>query len=187
LHAQSPILFTAPRRVAHALERLPARLDHSRLDAIILRPSTPALLSATIAALAVGGLVLVASATRIGTAPGNGEKIFDAPGCQPNAYDGPGPEAHYLMHRDCPTPTPVIVAHTSYAGGVWRVAWDGSRSFDPVGGRLVRYAWSVGAGPQRLGARISVRYARPGLYSVKLYVTDDSGSTGTAQAAVRLG
>ena len=152
-----------------------------------MRPSIPAVLSAIIAATGVGGLVLVASATRAGTAPGNGEKVFDAPGCQPNQYDGPGSRPHYLLHRNCPTPTPVIVAHTLYAGGAWRVTWDGSRSFDPVGGRLVRYAWSVGAGPQRLGPRISVLYARPGLYSVELYVTDDSGSTGTARATVRLG
>lgn len=151
-----------------------------------MRPSLPVLLSATIAAAGVGGLILVAAATQAGSAPGNGEKTFDAPGCQPNEYDGPGPKPHYLLHRDCPNPTPVVVAHTSYRGDAWRVTWDGSRSFDPVGGRLVRYEWSVGPGPRKVGRRIDVAYAHPGLHTVELYVTDDSGATGTALATVSL-
>ena len=151
------------------------------------RSSIPALLSATIAAVGIGGALIVASATSAGSAPGNGEKVFDAPGCQPNEYDGPGHVPHYLLNRDCATPTPVIVAHSTYADGVWHVTWDGSRSFDPVGGRLLRYAWSTGTGPQMIGPRISVLYTRPGVYSVELYVTDDSGSTGTAHETVRLG
>ena len=104
-----------------------------------MRLSIPALLSITIAAVSVGGLLVVASATRVGTAPGNGEQTFDAPGCQPNTYDGPGRVPHYLRNRNCPTPTPVILVHSTYAGGAWHVTWDGSRSFDPVGGRLIRY------------------------------------------------
>lgn len=156
-------------------------------DATVLRPSIPALLSATIAAVGVGGLVVVASATNTGTAPGNGEKVFDAPGCQPNQYDGPSRVPHYLLNRNCPTPTPVIVAHSTHAHGVWHVIWDGSRSFDPVGGRLVKFRWSAGPGTRLVGQRISVRYTHPGVYRVVLYVTDDSGSTGTARETVRLG
>jgi len=153
------------------------------------RPSIPALLSATIAAVGVGGVVVVAKATRAGTAPGNGEKVFDAPGCQRNEYDGPGPVAHYLLNRDCPTPMPVIVAHSTYAAGVWHVTWDGSRSFDPVGRKLVRYEWRIGRdrGQRLIGQRISVLYTHPGVYGVVLYVTDDNGSTGTAREAVQLG
>lgn len=161
-------------------------LSPSRPDDAALRPSIPALLSATIAAVGVGGVGVVAKAISAGSAPGNGEKVFDAPGCEPNEYDGPGRVPHYLRNRDCPTPTPVILAHIKYAGGSWHVTWDGSRSFDPVGGRLVRYAWSTGKGPQLIGPRISVLYSRPGVYSVELYVTDDSGSTGTAHETVRL-
>jgi PKD domain len=158
-----------------------------RQDVITLRLSIPKLLSATIAAVGVGGVLVVASATKAGTAPGNGEKTFDAPGCQRNEYDGPGLKPHYLMHRNCPTPTPVIVVHSTYTAGAWRVTWDGSRSFDPVGGRLVGYEWSVGEGPRLSGRTISVLYRHPGVYAVILYVTDDSGSTGTAHEAVRLG
>ena len=154
------------------------------------RPSIPALLSATIAAVGIGGVVVVAKDTRAGTAPGNGEKVFDAPGCQRDEYDGPGPQvAHYLLNRDCPTPTPVIVAHSRYADGVWHVTWDGSRSFDPVGGKLVRYEWRIGRGrgPRLIGQKVSVIYTRPGVYGVVLFVTDDSGSTGTAHETIRLG
>lgn len=139
-----------------------------------------------IAAVGVVGLVLVASQTNVGTAPGNGEQVFDAPGCLPNRYDGPGRTPHYRLNRNCPTPTPVILWHASRAGGAWLVSWDGSRSFDPMGGRLVGYSWDVGKGLRRAGRRITVRYARPGLYRVVLYVTDDSGLTGTATEAVRL-
>jgi hypothetical protein len=152
------------------------------------RPSIPALLSATIVAVGIGGVVVVASATKAGRAPGNGEKVFDAPGCEPNEYDGPGLIPHYLLNRDCPTPTVVIVTHSTYADGVWHVTWGGSRSFDPVGGRLLRYEWSIGGAPRRLiGRTVSVLYRHPGVYSVVLYVTDDSGSTGTAREAVQLG
>jgi PKD domain-containing protein len=152
-----------------------------------LRPSIPALLSATIAAVSVGGVIATASTTGAGTAPGNGEQAFDAPGCEPIAYDGPGRAAHYLLDRDCATPTPVILVRSSYQRGAWRVTWDGSRSFDPVGNQLVSYAWSVGPGPQRIGPRISMRYTRPGVHTVELYVTDESGSTGAAIETVRVG
>lgn len=152
----------------------------------VVRLSIPTLLSATIAAAGIGGLIFLATTTAAGRAPGNGEKTFDAPGCQPNAYDGPGSKPHYLLHRDCPNPTPVVVAHAYHQGDAWRVTWDGSRSFDPVGGRLVRYEWSVGPGPRKIGDRITVTYSRPGLHIVELYVTDDGGATGTVLAAVRL-
>lgn len=131
-------------------------------------------------------MFVVASATKAGTAPGNGEKTFDAPGCQPNRYDGPGRVPHYLLNRDCPRPTAVILVHSSYEAGAWHVTWDGSRSFDSVGGRLITYEWSIGAGPRLVGQRVSALYAHPGVYDAVLYVTDDSDSLGTAKYAVRL-
>ena len=151
------------------------------------RPSIPALLSATIAAVGISGVVVVASATKAGRAPGNGEKVFDAPGCEPNEYDGPSRVSHYLLNRDCPRPTAVILIHSLYENGAWHVTWDGSRSFDPVGGRLVRYEWNIGEGPRLIGQKISVLYAHPGVYGVVLQVTDDSGSTESARQTVRLG
>jgi hypothetical protein len=151
------------------------------------RPSIPALLSATITAVGIGAVVVVASATRAGSAPGNGERVFDAPGCQRNEYDGPGPVARYLLNRDCPRPIAVILAHSSYTDGAWHVTWDGSRSFDPVGGRLVRYEWRIGRGPRLIGQKVKVPYAHPGVYGVVLQVTDDSGSAGLAKQTVRLG
>jgi hypothetical protein len=144
------------------------------------------MLSATIAAVGVGGVVVIASATKAGSAPGDGEKVFDAPGCQPNEYDGPGLVPHYLLNRDCPGPTAIILVHSSYKNGAWHVTWDGSRSFDPVGERLVRYEWSLGTGQRLKGQKISVLYRHPGLYSVVLYVINADESLRTAKGTVRL-
>ncbi len=151
-----------------------------------MRPSIPVLLSLAVAAVGVAGVIAVAVATNSGTAPGNGQNVFDAPGCRPRSYAGPSRRGHYLLNRNCPTPTAVVVQRTSRAGRAWRVTWDGTRSFDPIGGRLVSYSWSVEGSPQRPGRRLSVLYDRPGPHSVVLYVTDDSGLTGTATGTVTL-
>ncbi len=151
-----------------------------------MRPTIPLLLSFAIAAVGVVGVIAVAVATDTGTAPGSGQKFFDAPGCLPKSYAGPGSAGSYLLNRNCPTPTAVIVHRTARVNGAWRVTWDGSRSFDPIGGRLVRYAWSVEGSPPRPGQELSVLYDRPGPRSVVLYVTDDSGLTGTATGMVTL-
>jgi hypothetical protein len=148
-----------------------------------MRPSIFPLLCATIA---VGGVGLVASATNAGTAPGSGEKTFDAPGCQPNEYDGPGRIPRYPVNRDCPRPTAVILAYPSYRAGTWQVKWDGSRSFAPVGGRLAKYQWITGSGPRSIGKVISVSYTHPGVHDVVLYVTEEGGLTGEAKSTVRL-
>jgi hypothetical protein len=151
-----------------------------------MRLPIPVLLSIAIAAVGAFGLVLVALATDAGTAPGNGQQTFDAPGCLPRAYAGPGHKGHYLLNRNCPTPTAVILRHVSRDGRAWRVSWDGSRSFDPMGGRLVSYAWSFDGGPQRNGRRVSIHFRRAGVHTVALYVTDDSGLTGAEQQSLVL-
>lgn len=152
----------------------------------VLRPSLSVLLSFAIAAVGVAGVIVVAAATDAGTAPGSGQKVFDAPGCLPRSYAGPGRAGRYLLNRNCPTPTAVIFSRTARVADAWRVVWDGSRSFDPIGGRLVHYAWSVEGGPPRSGPRLAVRYDRPGVHSVVLHVTDDSGLVGTAAGTVEL-
>jgi hypothetical protein len=137
------------------------------------------LLSLILVALALAGTVAVALATDGGSAPGSGQKTFDAPGCLPRAYHGPGPRGRYLLNRNCPTPTPVLVAETIGRGARgWLVELDASKSFDPMGGRLLDFAWALGPGPQRHGRRIRVEF-RPGAHSVVLHVTNDSGLTGT--------
>lgn len=151
-----------------------------------MRLPIPVLLSIAIAAVGAFGLALVAWATDGGTAPGNGQQTFDAPGCLPRAYAGPGHKGHYVLNRNCPTPTAVILRHVSRDGRAWRVSWDGSRSFDPIGGRLVGFAWSFDGGPQRDGRRISTRFHGAGVHTVVLSVTDDSGLTGTERQSLVL-
>jgi len=137
------------------------------------------LLSLVLVALALAGTVAVAVATDAGSAPASGQKTFDAPGCLPRAYDGPGRGGRYLLNRNCPTPTPVLVTKIiDRGGGGWLVELDASRSFDPMGGRLVDFAWALGPGPQRHGRRIRVDL-RPGTHPIVLHVTNDSGLTGT--------
>ncbi len=151
-----------------------------------MRLSIPVLLSFAVAAVGVVGVIVVAAATDAGSAPGSGQKFFDAPGCRPKSYAGPGRNGHYLLNRNCPRPTAVVLHDTSRVGDAWRVTWDGTRSFDPIGGRLVSYAWSVEDGPRRPGRRLSVLYDRPGPHSVVLYVIDDSGLLGTSTGTVTL-
>jgi hypothetical protein len=151
-----------------------------------MKVSIPVLLSIVIAVVGVAGAGLVALATDAGTAPGNGQQVFDAPGCLPGAYAGPGRQDRYLVNRDCPTPAPVILRQVSRDRSGWRVTWDGSRSFDPMGGELVGFAWSFDGGPQHRGRKVSTRYPSPGVHTVVLYVTDDSGLTGTERQTLVL-
>lgn len=131
-----------------------------------------------LAAVAIAGTLAVALLTDAGRAPASGQKTFDAPGCLPRAYHGPGPRDRYLLNRNCPTPTPVLVAETIGRGARgWLVELDASKSFDPMGGRLVDFAWALGPGPQRHGRKIRVDF-RPGAHPVTLYVTNDNGLTG---------
>lgn len=144
------------------------------------------LLSLVLVALALAGTVAVAVTTDAGSAPGSGQKTFDAPGCLPRAYHGPGPHDRYLLNRNCPTPTPVLIAETLGRGAHgWLVALDAGESFDPMGGRLVDFAWALGPGPQRHGKRIRVDF-RPGTHPVVLHVTNDSGLTGTVVKEVSI-
>jgi hypothetical protein len=142
--------------------------------------------TAAIAAVGVAGLLALALATGTGSAPGSGQKVFDAPGCLPKSYDGPGHAPHYMLNRNCPTPQPVIVHAVTPKGDGWLVSWDGSRSYDPMGGKLVDYEWKFDDALTRHGAETSVFFPRPGPHSVVLYVTNDSKLTGTARQIVRV-
>jgi len=139
-----------------------------------------------LAAVAIVGTLTVALLTDAGHAPGSGQKTFDAPGCLPRAYHGPSSRDRYLLNRNCPTPTPVLVAETIGRGTRgWLVELDASKSFDPMGGRLTDFAWALGPGPQRHARRIRVEF-RPGAHPVVLHVTNDSGLTGTLAEEVSI-
>jgi PKD repeat protein len=68
------------------------------------------------------------------------------------------------------------------------VKFDGGGSVD-WDGRLVGYRWDFGDGATAEGAQAVHRFAEPGVYDVRLAVTDDSRSrcaTGTSVAQVRV-
>jgi hypothetical protein len=142
------------------------------------------MLSTVIALLGGGGAIAVVSAVGGGRAPGNGQQVYDAPGCGRPEYDGPSPTGRPLLLRSCPRPTAVIVAHTVADHGAWRVLYDGSRSFDPVGGKIIKYQWLTDSGQLEGGPRIAIRYFKPGLHYVELRLTDDGGTLGTAVQTV---
>jgi len=150
-----------------------------------VRFSIPVILTVVIAAAGVVALVAIAVETSAGGAPGNGQQVFDSPGCLPGRYHGPGGKAHFSLNRGCPTPTAVVVSDVYRRAGGWVVRWDGAKSFDPVGGRLVDFKWKVGSN-LRQGRTIRTFYRRPGTHRALLYVTDGSGMTGTATKEVVL-
>ncbi|WP_222184728.1 PKD domain-containing protein [Geminicoccus harenae] len=63
------------------------------------------------------------------------------------------------------------------------VRFDGRGSVD-WDGQLVRHHWDFGDGSTAEGAEVSHRFAEPGLYDVRLTVTDDSGSRCAAATSV---
>jgi PKD repeat protein len=63
------------------------------------------------------------------------------------------------------------------------VSFDGSASFDPDG-TMVGYAWDFGDGSTGSGKIPSHSYSIAGIYSVKLNVTDNSGSTAVSTQTV---
>lgn len=68
------------------------------------------------------------------------------------------------------------------------LVFDGSGSRDPDG-RIVDYAWEFGDGGAGEGVRTEYAYRRPGTYTVRLSVRDDSGTPtagGEAWATVRV-
>jgi PKD repeat protein len=65
------------------------------------------------------------------------------------------------------------------------VSFDGSASFDPDG-TIVGYAWDFGDGSTGSGATPSHGYSIAGIYSVKVNVTDNSGSTAVSTQTITI-
>ncbi len=67
------------------------------------------------------------------------------------------------------------------------VRFDGGGSSDPEGGNLA-YLWSFGdlADTRANGASVEFTYSQPGLYRVRLAVTDESGLTGESQVEINV-
>ncbi|MDM8552468.1 PKD domain-containing protein [Desulfobacterales bacterium HSG2] len=61
------------------------------------------------------------------------------------------------------------------------VRFDGSKSYDPDG-FITEYKWSFGDGSSASGVAVSHVYKKPGIYPVRLNVTDKSGSRCSSDA-----
>jgi PKD repeat protein len=88
--------------------------------------------------------------------------------------------------RDPQAPTAAFDMTLSRSAGGTNFAGDASASTD-ANGVIVGYAWDFGDGAKSNGALASHTYASPGVYSVTLTVTDDSGETNHLSRFVHVG
>ena len=65
------------------------------------------------------------------------------------------------------------------------VTFDASESHDSDG-KVTAYIWSFGDGSGGAGTRITHQYTEPGTYLVRLVVSDDAGSSGSAEREVHV-
>jgi Tol biopolymer transport system component len=79
---------------------------------------------------------------------------------------------------------PIANAGGSYIAQTGQIVQlNGAGSFDPDGS-IVSYSWSFGDGTSGTGATSNHQYGAPGVYSVSLAVTDNSGNITSAQGFV---
>jgi PKD repeat protein len=79
-------------------------------------------------------------------------------------------------------PTAIIAGPTAAAVGEI-VSFDGSGS-EPGSSSITIYAWEMGDGTSTVGATTAHQYAAAGVYVVSLTVTDDGGSSHTAEMTI---
>jgi PKD repeat protein len=85
-----------------------------------------------------------------------------------------------------PPPNRLPVANAGGPYSAWAtkaVRLDGTASYDPDGS-IVSYKWQFGDGTKGSGPTPAHAYAAPGVYTVILTVTDNSGATGTSATTV---
>jgi hypothetical protein len=95
----------------------------------------------------------------------------------------------YLMEaylRDYPDPVLAIAGGYAFTRAGRAVQLDGSRSLARPGGRIRRYTWQLHDGRVVTGARVTVQYDRPGLYTEALQVTGPGGATDRDFVQVRV-
>jgi PKD repeat protein len=88
-----------------------------------------------------------------------------------------------------PLEAPIADPNGPYSAPVGTpVQFDGSASYDPDGGEIVRYDWDFGDGTVAAdaGAMPTHTYALEGEYIVTLAVTDDEGETGTGSSTATI-
>ncbi len=85
-----------------------------------------------------------------------------------------------------PPPRAILAATPTSGWPPLTVTFDGSASFDPEGEGIVRYEWDFGDGGAARGARVSHTFREPGIYEVRLTVTDADGASSVASLNVHV-
>ncbi len=85
-----------------------------------------------------------------------------------------------------PPPRAILAATPTSGWPPLTVTFDGSASFDPEGEEIVRYEWDFGDGRTSQGQRVSHTFQEPGVYEVRLTVTDRDGASSTASLSIHV-
>ena len=138
-----------------------------------------------------GGVISTVAGTGTAGFSGDGGQAISAQINSPVgvAVDGQGSvyfaDAGNLRVRKIENKLPTASINASPLGGKVpvTVSFDGSQSSDPDG-QITSYAWEFGDGGSASGATVSHQYAKPGTFTAKLTVTDDSGATTSTTKAI---
>ena len=83
--------------------------------------------------------------------------------------------------------TPPIAAFTvssSFGVAPFQVDFDASTAVDPDGGSIDSYSWDFGDSANSTGVQTSHTYSAPGVYTVGLEASDNSGATGATNQTI---
>lgn len=118
-----------------------------------------------------GGLIVI----DVRDAAGN-QGDFQTPGrlfvSAPDGGPGEGPGEPEPGDNEAPT---AVIGAADRAARNKAIEFDGTSSLDPDG-QIVRYSWAFSDGEQKLGPKVTHRFAAAGAYTVTLTVTDNAGA-----------
>jgi hypothetical protein len=108
-----------------------------------------------------------------------------------NIMEDPNPSVVYPTHKSLvpktPNRLPIAVVTPSFANVLVdeRLVLSAEESTDPDGS-IVNYRWVFGPRGVVFGSQLTLKFAEPGLETVKLIVEDDEGGISSAEASIEV-